>query len=103
MMLDTIISVLAIWSLAFTIKETDGPFGLINKARVALFHNQYVGVFFQQLLECYFCLGAWCGGIVYLIHQHLWDINLFDMVLWVLAGAAIYFIFNLVIEKWSQE
>ena len=102
-MLDAIISVCAILGLAFLVKETDGPFGIINKARVTLFHNQHVGVFFQQLLECYFCLGAWCGGIVYLIHQHLWDINLFDMVLWSLAGATISFMFNLVVEKVSSE
>ncbi len=103
MLLDTILCIASIWALTFTIKETDGPFNIINTARLWLLRNKYVGVFFYQLLGCYFCLGAWSGVIIYFVHQHFQDIDPFDMIMWSLGGSTISFIGSLLVNKWSEK
>ena len=80
-----IIYLLAIFSLAFFFKESDGPFGIMNKIRSLLMNNKYVGVFFYKLLSCNFCIGCWAGGAVY----GLYYFNLI-LPLWFLAGGSLY-------------
>lgn len=91
-MLEAIIIVCAIYGLAFFIKETSGPFDIMDRLRNTLMRNQYVGVFFFKLLSCYYCIGCWCGGIVYLLSAETFKWQF--LILWTLAGGAISLIFN---------
>ena len=99
-MLDCIIVICAIFGLAFLIKENDGPWGIIAKSRNFLMSNKYVGVFFYKLLDCYFCLGCYCGSIIYLLHEKYWTIQLF--ILWALAGGIISLFMSALISKLYQ-
>lgn len=91
-MLDFAIVFGAIFGLAFLIKESDGPWGVMSMARSFLMTNRYVGVFFFKLLECYFCLGFHCGWFVYLLHEDEWKFSGF--LLWGLAGGVICLIMD---------
>ncbi len=99
-MLDCIIVICAIFGLAFFIKESDGPWGLMAKARNKIIDNNYVGVFFYKLLNCYFCLGFHCGWIVYLLYVEHWKIQF--LILWGLAGGIISLIMDSLLTKLSH-
>lgn len=99
-MLDAIIVVCAIFGLAFLLKESDGPWGLISRARNLLLTNKHVGVFFFKLLDCYFCLGFHCGWITYLLHESHYSVQFF--ILWGLAGGMISLTFNSLLSKLSS-
>lgn len=98
-MIETIMCLAAIFGIALFVKDMDGPGDLMNKIRLALFNNKYVGVFFFKLMSCYFCLGTWSGVIVYLLHNHFRDIHWEDMIIWGFGGAVISLVSNLLIEK----
>ena len=87
-----IVCLLSIFGLAFLIKESDGPWGLMSWLRRQLMANKYIGVFFYKLLDCYFCLGFHCGWIVYLLQgePYRWHF----LILWALAGSAISLIMD---------
>lgn len=91
-MIETIITLFAIYGLAFLIKDSSGPFDIMDKMRIWLMGNKHVGVFFFKLLDCYFCVGCHCGWIVYLLSHDTWQWQFF--VLWTLAGGAVSLIFN---------
>lgn len=91
-MIETVITLLAIYGLAFLFKESDGPWGIMGWARNHLVNNKYVGVFFFTLLDCYFCVGCHCGWMVYLLNHSTYKIQSF--ILWTLAGGAISLILD---------
>jgi len=95
--MNLVISILAIFGLAFLIKESDGPWGIMSWMRNKLMANKYVGVFFYKLLSCYFCVGFHCGWIVYLLQADSYKIQFF--ILWGLAGAAVSLILDGVVAK----
>jgi hypothetical protein len=101
--MNTVILIASIYGLVFLIKETDGPWGTISWFRNKLMNNKFVGVFFYKLLSCYFCSGCHAGWMVYLLSAsyHEWSVN--NFVLWILAGGAISFILNLIVEKLSNQ
>lgn len=99
--MEIIIGLLAIFGLAFFIKESDGPFDLMNKLRNLSISNKYVGVFFYKLLSCYFCCGCHCGWIIYLLINKNWHFNLF--ICWAFAGGAISLITDAVIDFLHQD
>jgi hypothetical protein len=101
MILDNIITICAIFGLAYLLKQSDGPWGIMAWIRNKLMKNKYVGVFFFKLLDCWYCTGCWAGAVVYLLHEKSWHVNLF--ILWVLAGGASSLILNAVLEKLWQE
>jgi hypothetical protein len=96
-MLEAIIVVCAIFGLAFLLKESDGPWGLIGSFRSWLFNRPHVGVFFFKLFDCYFCLGFHCGWIVYLLAEDHWKFQF--LFLWGLAGGIISLIFSALLAK----
>lgn len=79
------LNILAIYALAFALKEIEGPFGILSLFRMALFRLPYLGVFFIKLFDCYFCLGTHAGWIVYLISPEPFRAG--SAVLWGLTGA----------------
>jgi hypothetical protein len=85
--MDLIIAVLAIYGLAFLLKESDGPWGMINWFRRTLFNLPWAGVFFIKLFDCYFCLGCHCGWVVYLLSASMPSWHFF--ILYSLAGGTI--------------
>jgi hypothetical protein len=92
-----LLSIFAIFGLAFFIKETDGPWGIMSWIRNKLMTNKYIGVFFFKLLDCYFCLGCWCGSVIYLLHEDPWKFNL--LICWGLAGGVISLIMNALLVR----
>lgn len=96
-----IIYILAIFGLAFFIKESSGPFNIMDKFRNILMANKYVGVFFYKLLSCYFCVGCHCGWIIYLLSQNEWHLNL--LICWTLAGGVISLILDGVLTHLHRE
>lgn len=96
----TLLIILAIFGLAFLIKDSNGPFDIMSNLRRALMQNKYVGVFFFKLFECYFCIGCHCGWIVYLLsHEHYsWQF----FILWTLAGGTISLIIDALLSKLHQ-
>lgn len=99
-MMETIIIIIAIYGLAFLIKESDGPWGVIAWARNILVRNKYIGVFFFKLFDCYFCTGCHCGWIVYLLSHDNYKIKSF--ILWTLAGGAISLFTDALLSKLRQ-
>jgi len=99
--METLITLIAIYGLAFLIKESDGPWGLIAWARNSLVRNKYVGVFFFKLFDCYFCTGCHCGWIIYLLSHETYKFNL--LILWVLAGGAISLILDTLMSHLHRE
>lgn len=86
-MIEMLIYVCAIFGLAFLLKESDGPWGLVAKGRNLLIGHKKVGKFFYDLLDCYFCLGFHCGWIVYLLSAEPFHLQF--IILWGLAGGTI--------------
>jgi hypothetical protein len=99
--IEIFISLIAIYGLAFLIKESDGPWGIMAWARNRLINNKYVGVFFFKLFDCYFCIGCHCGWIVYLLSQDNYKIQSF--ILWTLAGGAISLILDTLMSRLQRE
>lgn len=97
--MEIILYLFATFGLAFFIKEKDGPFDLMNKIRVYLLSNKYVGVFFYKLLDCYFCISFHTGWIIYLTTQKEWHLNL--LFCWALAGAVGSLILSKLLERLS--
>jgi hypothetical protein len=97
--MNELIYIFTIFSLAFLIKEVEGPWGIVSNARNWLMKEEHVGVFFYKLLSCYYCLGCWCGAIVYLLSQDEWHVNL--LICWGLAGGIISLTFDRVMVKLS--
>lgn len=92
---------IAMYSLSFFIKETPGPFDLMSRLRNWLMINKYVGVFFYKLFSCYYCVGCYSGLIIYLLANDVWSIK--ECLIWMLAGGAISFIINAIVERISKD
>ena len=90
--MEIIIYLLAIFGLAFLIKESDGPFDIILYLRNMLMRNKYVGVFFYKLFSCYFCVGCHAGWIIYLFQMN--NFNLYNLIIWTLAGGSFSLFFS---------
>ena len=95
--MEIIICLLAMFGLAFLIKESDGPWGIIAWLRGFVMRNKYIGTFFYKLLDCYFCVGFHCGWMVYLLHEQSYKWQFF--ILWGLAGATISLILDALLSK----
>lgn len=99
--MDLILQLLAIFGLAFFIKDSNGPFDIMSKLRRVLMQNKYVGVFFFKLFECYFCIGCHCGWIVYLLSADVYSWQFF--ILWTLAGGATSLILDAALSRLHRE
>jgi hypothetical protein len=55
------------YGLLFFLSISDGPFGIMAYVRNKLIGSDFFGVFFYKLFSCPFCLGCWCGAIIYSI------------------------------------
>lgn len=96
-----VILVFAIFGLAFLLKDSDGPFGIMNWFRRTLFHLPLVSTFFIKLFDCYFCLGCHCGWIVYLLSTKNYTWQFF--ILWTVAGGAISLILEAFLSRLQRE
>lgn len=100
-MTEFIVACLAIYGLAFLIKDSDGPFDIMATMRNRLMRNKYVGVFFFKLFECYFCVGCHCGWIVYLLSHESYKWQFF--ILWTLAGGIISLMMSAALARLHRE
>jgi hypothetical protein len=76
--LDTILTLFAIFGLAYALKESSMLAGPRNWLMLR-------SVFFAKMLMCWFCTSFWCGLIVFALHQ--WQYG--TVLIWGLGGAAI--------------
>ena len=79
--------ILAIFGLAFVLKEDSGPWDLISKWRNLMMRIPFVGVQFYKLLDCWFCTGFWSGVLVYLLSNQSYQLS--ETIIWGLAGGVI--------------
>jgi hypothetical protein len=96
-----VLQLLAIFGLAFLIKESAGPFDIMDWIRNQLMRNKYVGVFFYKLLSCYFCVGCHCGWIVYLLSAETYSWQFF--ALWTLTGGAVSLMLDAVLSRLHRQ
>jgi hypothetical protein len=96
-----IIIILAIYGLAFAIRETSGPWDIISRARNWMMRLPIIGVPFYQLLQCYYCLGCWCGIIVYLLITYTFHWNW--MICYGLAGGTICLLIDAILMRLHRE
>jgi hypothetical protein len=99
--MEILIAIFAIYGLAFFIKESDGPWGIMAWLRNHLVKNKYVGVFFFKLLECYFCVGCHCGWIIYLLTATAYTWQFF--IIYALAGGAISLILEAIHSRLLRQ
>jgi hypothetical protein len=99
--MNIVILICAVYGFMFAIKETDGPWGVMNWFRRILLSNKYVGVFFYKLLNCAYCSGAWSGVIVYLLTTQCIKLN--ELLIWGLAGGTICLIIDGVLAFLHRE
>jgi hypothetical protein len=97
----TILLFLAIFGLAFLVKQSDGPWGVMNWLRRTLLQNKHVGVFFFNLMECWFCVGCHAGWIVYLLGHDVWQWQWF--IIWTLAGGTVSLMMGSLLERLHRE
>jgi Protein of unknown function (DUF1360) len=94
--MSTILLFFATFGLAFFVKESDGPCGVMNKARAHLLQK----VFFFKLFECYFCVGCWAGLVVYLL-------SLIPVIgtitVWAFAGGTVSLMMGSILERLHRE
>lgn len=90
--MELLVKIFAICGLLYTIKEIDGPWGVVAWLRNALMRLPFLGVFFYKLFSCSFCLGFHVGWVIYIIAEDVPKLNF--LILWGLAGAAISIIFS---------
>lgn len=95
-----LLCLLAAFGLAFLVKESDGPWGVMAWLRNRLVSNKYVGVFFFKLLDCYFCTGCWTGLAIYLLESPIYRLN--HALVWALSGGAVSLILDGLLTKLRQ-
>ena len=96
-----IIAILAIFGLAFTLKETDGPWSIVGIWRNWMMRIPFVGVQFFKLLDCYFCLGCQCGLAIYFLTEESYKLRW--AICWGLAGGTISLIIDGVLTRLHRE
>ena len=94
---------LASFSLAFLIKQSDGPFGIIAWLRNKLMLNKIIGVFSYKLLSCWHCIGFHSSWIIYLIMTPFNEFNIRSFIIYSLAGAAFCYIAAAILEKIQSD
>lgn len=99
--MNIVLLLLATYSLAFILKEKDGPFGIINWLRRRLFNLPVVGAFFIQLFECPLCLGFWCSVVLYLLTVQ--PIKITDLLVCGLAGGTFCLILNAILLRLYRD
>lgn len=93
---------LLIFSLTFLIKEVSGPWGTLSWFRNKLFTTKYIGLFFYQLFNCWYCLSFHCSYLIYFLTQpRPW--SLFIIIEWGLIGAIFSLIMGSLLEKLQEN
>jgi hypothetical protein len=93
--------ILAVFGLAFAIKEADGPWDLVSKWRNLMMRIPVIGPQFYKLLDCYYCLGFHCGWIVYLLSAETCKWQFF--IMYALAGGAGSLILSAILDRLHRE
>jgi hypothetical protein len=70
-----LLNILSAISLAFLIKELNGPFDIFINLRSKLLSNKHVGGFFYSLFDCYYCLTFHTSYIMSMVIYPLDSLN----------------------------
>ena len=92
-MLSTILTLLAIYGVCFSIKDTK----LFSIPRNWL---RTRSVIINELLSCSFCIGFWSGLVVHFVTYKVFDIK--DLFLFGFGGSALCYIVDTIII-WFEE
>jgi hypothetical protein len=95
-----IVYLLAAYGLAFSLKESSGPWGIFSKLRNYLFTREKFGIFFYELFSCYFCLGFHTGWFINLISPE--PFHLASLLIWGLASGVFCLVADSCYNKLSQ-
>ena len=98
--MNIVIALLAIFGLAFAIKETDGPWNIVSICRNWMMRLPFVGPQFFKLLDCYYCTGWWAGLAVYFLTQEVYKLGW--AICWAFAGGAVSMFMNALLSKLHQ-
>ena len=101
--MENILYLFAIYGLAFFIKDSDGPFGIMSWFRNKLMTNSWCGFFFYKFFSCYFCVGTHAGYIMYLLATPYKLYNLHNLIIWSFAGAAFSLLIHIISEKINHQ
>lgn len=85
--MEVFITLLAIVGISHVLKETDGPFNILNHFRNILARLPLIGSFFVNVLSCNFCTGFWASCLFYLSTNTLSSWNIGEHIVWSFAGA----------------
>jgi hypothetical protein len=96
-----IIYLLSVFGLSYLIKEVNGPFNIISLFRNKLMMNKYIGVFFFQLFDCFYCIGFHSGWIMYIANFKNWQ--WYFLPIYGLVGAAWSLIVGLLLQRITEE
>ena len=99
--MNVIILLLAVFGLAYLVKDSNGPWDVMSWLRNHLFRNKYVGTFFYNLLDCYFCTGTWAGVGIYLLTAEIYKLS--GLIIWGLSGGAASLILSAVLARLHRE
>jgi len=100
-----LMTLLAIFGLAFFVKQADGPWDLMARFRSVLMLNRFVGVFVFKLLDCWFCTGNWAGWAIYLLSIHFqWRAFCIEgLVVYGFAGGAVCLLLDGILTRLHKE
>ena len=98
--MNTLIALLAIFGLAWTLKDADGPFGIIARWRNLMMRIPFLGPAFFKLLDCYGCLCTSCGVAVYLLTEQSYKLGW--AICWAFAGCATGLLIDALLSKLRQ-
>lgn len=89
-MLDTLLVIFSICSIAWFIRESY----LLSGLRRWLMNKSEL---FLEFFSCPYCVGIWSGLFVYFLHENNFDIR--NMALWAFAGGTINYLYDLIVIR----
>ncbi len=88
-----ILSVFAIWRIAYMITKEDGPFNIFTKLQNFLYKTNIQ--FFIKLTECFYCLSIWISAIFSIFLAK----NILEFILYTLSLSTL----SIIVEKYLDE
>lgn len=88
-----ILSVFAIWRIAYMITKEDGPFNIFTNLQNFLYKINIQ--FFIKLTECFYCLSIWISAIFSVFLAN----NILEFILYTLSLSTL----SIIVEKYLDE
>ena len=89
------------FSIAFALKQLDGPWNIILKFRSILMRLPYAGPFFYKMLDCYYCVSWHLGWFLAWTVFHI--TNIFFLVMYAFTVSIASLLLNQVMIALSRD